>query len=49
VWWCFCVLRLAGSHLWLPSNQKECGRGRGGSHSESSLLPIGRLRVIYDS
>ncbi len=49
VWWCFCVLRLAGSHLWLPSNQKECGRGRGGSHRESSLLFIGRLRIIYDS
>jgi hypothetical protein len=24
-------------------------RGRGGSHRESSLLPTGRLGVIYDS
>ncbi len=45
----FLCIRLAGSHICLPGSQLDCGRGRGGSHRESSQLPIVRLRVIYNS
>ncbi len=49
LWWYFLCI-LAGwesymTHRW-PTGMRHGGRG---SHRETSLLPIGRLGVIYDS
>ncbi len=27
LWWCFCVFQPAGSHIWYPGFQYECGGG----------------------
>jgi hypothetical protein len=44
------VCFLAGWESYMtPRRPIGVKRGRGGSHRESSLLPIGRLRVLQDS
>ncbi len=39
-WWCFCVFRLAGSHIWLPGGYWEWGRGRGALTASPLCFPL---------
>ncbi len=48
LWWYFCVFQQAGS-LYDSHATNRSAAGEEGSHRESSLLPFGHQRVIYDS
>ncbi len=47
LWWCFCEFGRLESYI-TPRWPKGVRRDKGGSHRESSLLPIGHLEVICD-